>query len=282
MPITRRDSLKKSAMVGVGLRSAHYQFLEQARSSHINWFEALTENYLDTHGRPRQILETIRSNYPVALHGVSMSLASANGLDERYLKRLRAFIQEIEPFLISDHLCWTGTQDNNLHDLLPFPYNDDSKQVVLANIDFAQNMLGRNLLLENVSSYMKFSDSDRTEFEFISEIAKVSGAKILLDINNVYVSAKNLNLDPKQCIDAIPPELVGQIHLAGFTDAGDFLFDTHSTPVCPEVWELFSYFIQRAPNTPFMIEWDGDVPEFSRLEQEALKAKEIWNHHHAK
>lgn len=269
-------------MVGVGLRSAHYPHLEASKRTQINWFEAVSENYMDTHGHPRKMLEMVRSKYPVALHGVSMSLASADGLDQNYLERLRNLITEIEPFIVSDHLCWTGTRDNNLHDLLPFPYNSESKQTVLANIDAAQNTLKRNILIENVSSYMKFHESDRTEYEFIAEIARVSGAKILLDINNVYVSATNLNLDPIQCIDAIAPDLVGQIHLAGFTDTGSFFFDTHSKPVYPEVWELFSYFIQKAPTVPFMIEWDGDVPEFARLEQEALTAKAIWDQHHAK
>lgn len=272
----------KKCMVGVGLRSTHYGYLETSPRTKIDWFEALTENYLDTGGRPRDILKLVRSNYPVALHGVSMSIASAEGLDVRYLERLRKLIEEIEPFLVSDHLCWTGTKGHNLHDLLPFPYNAESLKVVLDNVDLAQNKLGRAMLLENVSSYMKFLESDRTEFDFITEVAKRSGAKILLDINNVYVSAINLGLDPKKCLDIVAPDLVGQIHLAGFTDMGEFLFDTHSRPVYEEVWQLFSHFISLAPNVPFMIEWDADVPDFLRLEEEALKAKQIWDSHHAK
>jgi uncharacterized protein len=275
------QGLIKQSQIGVGLRSAHYPYLENSPQTKIDWFEALTENYLDTHGRPRKILEMVRSKYPVALHGVSMSLASAEGLDLIYLDRLRQLTDAIEPFLVSDHLCWTGLKGHNVHDLLPFPYNEDSLQVVLTNVDVAQNKLGRSMLLENVSSYMKFDTSDMTEFEFIAEVVKRSGAKILLDINNVYVSAKNLNLDAKACIDAIPKELVGQIHLAGYTDTGEFLFDTHSHPVYPEVWDLFSYFIAQAPNVPFMIEWDENVPEFDRLEEEILKAKQIWDRHHA-
>lgn len=268
--------------VGVGLRSAHYSFLEESPRVKIEWFEALTENYLDTSGRPRKILEMVRRDYPIALHGVSMSLASADGVNLSYIDRLHALIKEIDPFLVSDHLCWTGLSSHNIHDLLPFPYNADSLSVVLANVDKAQTRLKRQLLLENVSSYMKFKQSDMTEFEFIAELAKRSGSKILLDINNVYVSAKNLGLDEKTCIDAIPKELVGQIHLAGFSDLGDFLFDTHSKPVYPEVWHLFAYFIEKAPDVPFMIEWDGDVPDFSRLEEEAITAKSIWDNFHAR
>ncbi len=269
-------------MLGMGLRSAHYHFLAQKPKTKINWFEAISENYIDTHGRPRKILEMIRKNYQVALHGVSMSIASASGLDEDYLKRLRILVDEIEPFIVSDHLCWTGLKDHNIHDLLPFPYNQESLKIVLNNIDKAQNYLGRNILLENISSYMMFLSSEMSEYEFMSEIAKKSGAKILLDINNVFVSATNLKLDPKKCLQQIHPDLVGQIHLAGFTDKGDYLFDTHSKPVFPEVWQLFSDYIKSAPNIPFMIEWDDDIPEFSRLEEEALKAKKIWDLHHAK
>lgn len=270
----------KQCMVGLGLRSAHYEFLQDSPKTQIKWFEAVSENYIDTHGRPRAILELVRKNYPVALHGVSLAIASAEGLNEDYLLRLRKLADEIEPFIISDHLCWTGLKDNNIHDLLPFPYNQDSLKIVLDNIDRAQNILGRQLLIENISSYMMFSISDMTEFEFIAEIAQRSGAQVLLDINNIFVSSSNLKLDAKKCLDTIPAHLVGQIHLAGFTDMGEFLFDTHSKPVCSEVWQLFSYFIEKSPNVPFMIEWDDDIPEFFRAQEEALKAKKIWDHHH--
>lgn len=268
-------------MIGLGLRSQHYEYLENSPKTQVKWFEALTENYIDTHGRPRAILELVRKDYQIALHGVSLSIASAEGLDENYLLRLRKLADEIEPFIISDHLCWTGLKDSNTHELLPFPYNKESLTVVLNNIDRAQNILGRQLLLENISSYMAFSDSDMTEFEFIAEIAKHSGSQILLDINNIFVSSTNLKLDAKKCLDTIPANLVGQVHLAGFTDAGEFLFDTHSKPVSSDVWQLFSDFIKKSPNVPFMIEWDEDIPEFLRVEEEALKAKTIWDLHHA-
>jgi uncharacterized protein (UPF0276 family) len=267
-------------MVGLGLRSVHYPYLRGSPKTKMKWFEAISENYMDTHGKPRAMLDLIRSNYHVALHGVSLSIASAEGLNERYLGRLRQLVDEIQPFIVSDHLCWTGTTNENTHDLLPFPYHQDSLNIVLDNVDLAQNRLGRTILLENISSYMRFLSSEMTEFEFITHIAQKSGAKILLDINNVFVTAKNLNLDAKKCLDSINPDLVGQIHLAGFSDTGEFLFDTHSKPVYPDVWDLFSYFIKKCPNVPFMIEWDDDIPDFLIVEEEALKAKNIWDLHH--
>jgi uncharacterized protein len=165
---------------------------------------------------------------------------------------------------------------------LPFPYTKENLQIVLDNVDFAQNRLGRQILLENISGYMKFVDSEMTEFDFINMLAQKSGAKILLDINNIFVTATNLGLDPKTCLDKINHNLVGQIHLAGFTDTGEFLFDTHSKPVYKEVWELFSYFIKNAPDVPFMIEWDENIPDFERVETEALKGKKIWDTYHGK
>ncbi|MDO8494632.1 MAG: DUF692 domain-containing protein [Deltaproteobacteria bacterium] len=278
---TPKPSFESECKGGAGLRPCHYPFLESNPPTQIDWFESISENYMNSNGRPRRMLRFIREHYPLALHGVSMSLASAEGLNKNYLQRLKNLIDELEPSIVSDHLCWTGNAHGKLHDLLPFPYTRESLDIVVNNLDQAQNFLQRRMVFENVSTYMTFRESEMTEWEFVLETARRSGAKILLDINNIYVSAVNHRFDPYAYLDAIPAELVGQIHLAGYSDMGDFLFDTHSKPVYADVWKLFSHYIKRAPDVPFMIEWDEDIPKFPRLEIEVVKAKKIWEQHHA-
>jgi uncharacterized protein len=267
---------------GLGLRSVHYPYLEKNVPQEASWFEVVSENYMDSWGRPREFLNFIRKDFPVALHGVGLSLASAEGLRKSYLHSLKRLVDEIDPFLVSDHLCWTGTKKNNLHDLLPFPHNNESLEKIVDNIDQVQNYLQRQILVENVSTYLTFTESSIAEPEFITEVAKRSGSKILLDLNNVYVNATNHGFCAKEFIGKIPCELVGQIHLAGYSDLGDYLFDTHSQEVYPQVWELFSLFIKTNPNMPFMIEWDEDIPNFNSLESELKKAKNIWGSYHGR
>ena len=266
----------------MGLRPAHYSYLETSPTSVVKWFEAISENYMYSSGRPREMLHKIRKDYPVALHGVSMSIASAEKPDLKYLKTLKALIDEVEPFIVSDHLCWTGTSTFNIHDLLPFPFTCESLDIVVRNLDIVQNALQRPMVLENVSSYMTFTESSMSEQDFLVSVLERSGAGLLLDINNVYVSAENHGFNASDFIQALPVERVQQIHLAGFTDMGDFLFDTHSKPVHPGVWRLFSEFIQRSPETPFMVEWDEDIPSFLDLEKELQQAISIWQHHQDK
>lgn len=273
-------NLTKQCNPGVGLRPTHYPYLESGQKIHVKWFEAVSENYMDSFGRPRLMLKKLRQDYPIALHGVSMNLLNADGVRIDYLKRLKNLIDDIDPFIVSDHLCWTGTRPSNVHDLLPFPFTDEALKVVVSNILKAQDVLKRSLVIENVSTYMTFKQSEIAEWEFLKEVVKRTDAKLLLDINNVYVSAINHKFDPQKYIDAIDTSIVAQVHLAGFSDMGDFLFDTHSKPVYPEVWELFSKFIKRAPNIPFMMEWDEDIPEFPIVEQEVIKAISIWNEIH--
>ena len=267
-------------MVGVGLRPTHYPHLMNRPSTGVRWFEAITENYMDSQGRPLSVLEYIRQDYPVALHGVSLSIASAEGIRPDYLRKLKELRDRIEPFIVSDHLCWTGLQSANLHDLLPVPFTDDALRTISENVDRVQTTLGTHILLENVSTYISFPCSPYTEWEFLSQVANESGCKILLDINNVYVNASNHHFDPVAYLDAIPMNCVGQIHLAGFTDMGSYLFDTHSRPVCQAVWDLYSRVIARIPEVPVLIEWDDDIPEFPRLEEEASAAADIWETHH--
>jgi len=264
--------------VGVGLRPPHYPYLENRPKLEINWFEAISENFMDSEGRPIEMLEFIRSDYPVALHGVGLNIAGPDGLSDRYLQNLIHLIERVDPFIVSDHLCWTGTNAHgNLHDLLPLPYTQELIHAISANIDFIQSRLRRPFTIENVSTYLRFKHSEMSEWEFVSEILKRTGCQLLLDINNIYVNSKNHDFDPKVYIDALPVHQVAQIHLAGHTDTGEFLFDTHSKPVCQEVWDLFNYALKRvSPATPILIEWDEDLPDFQIVEEEAKKAKKIW------
>ena len=266
--------------VGVGLRPTHYPFLELRPHTKVSWFEAISENYMDSKGRPLDMLEFIRKDYSVALHGVSLSIASTEGLREHYLHRLRDLVSLIEPFIVSDHLCWTGLQQQNLHDLLPIPFTDEALTLVVEHVDQVQTFLRRPILLENVSTYFQLPFSDYTEWEFLKTVSDRSGCQILLDLNNLYVNSRNHHFDPWVFLKKIPTRIIGQIHLAGYTDMGTHLFDTHSKPVYPEVWDLFSSLISRAPDLPVLIEWDENIPEFPKLEEEALKAAHIWNHHH--
>ena len=266
--------------IGVGLRPTHYPYLEPRPQTKVSWFEAVSENYMDTKGRPLDMLELIRKDYPVALHGVSLSIASTEGLRQNYLQNLRTLIERIAPFIVSDHLCWTGLPQQNLHHLLPIPFTDEALNFIIDHVDQVQTCLGRQILLENVSTYLRIPEADWTEWDFLNELAKRSGCGLLLDLNNLYVNAKNHQFDPNIFLEAIPTHLIGQIHLAGYTDMGTHLFDTHSKPVYPAVWDLFSALIARAPEVPVLIEWDEDIPEFPQLEAEALKAAHIWTYHH--
>ncbi len=270
------DNQNLQGPIGVGLRPTHYPYLERRPSTRIRWFEAISENYMDSEGRPLDMLELIRRDYPVALHGVSLSIASAEGIRPQYLTRLKALKERIDPFIVSDHLCWTGTHASNLHDLLPFPFTQEALQVILDNVDHVQTTLGSSILLENVSTYLQLDEPDFTEWEFLALVAQRSGCRILLDVNNLYVNARNLRFDPMVYVNSLRLDLIGQIHLAGFTDLGTHLFDTHSRPVYPEVWELFTHIIARLADVPVLIEWDADIPEFPILEQEADKADRIW------
>lgn len=260
---------------GVGLRAEHYQTVLGERPN-IDWFEALTENYMDTRGRPLSVLEAVRRDYPVALHGVALSIGSTDPLDARYLRGLKELADRIEPVLITDHLCWTGVAGRSFFDLLPLPYNEETLEHVTGRIRQVQDFLGRRILLENASAYLAYRISTIPEWEFISEVAARADCGILLDVNNVYVSAQNLGFDPIEYLNGIAPDRVGQFHLAGYTDMGSYLFDTHSRPVYEAVWDLYQHAVRRfGPEVPTLIEWDADIPPFERLAAEAQKAKAV-------
>jgi len=259
---------------GLGMRREHYpRFL--AGDARVDFVEVISENFMVDGGRALATLERVRQHWPVALHGVSLSVGSAHGLDDAYLVRLRRLADRIEPLWLSDHLCWTRTQAHNSHDLLPLPYTRRTLDLVCANIDRAQTRLGRTMLFENPSSYCRFSDDTMTEWEFIAEMAHRTGCGLLLDVNNVYVSACNHSWDAAAYIDGLPLAQVRQIHLAGHTP-GELRIDTHDRAVCDAVWALYRSVIARCPGAvATMLERDGDIPPLEDLEHELDHARTL-------
>ena len=257
---------------GVGLRSQHYRhILEQLPT--IPWFEALSENYFGDGGQPLHYLEQVRSHYPVTLHGVGMSLGSTDPLDYTYLGKLKTLAERIEPAWISDHLAWIAADGRYVHDLLPLPYTSAALDHVSERLLQVQDFLGRPLLVENPSSYMTFVESDISEWEFLSTLTARTDCLLLLDVNNVYVSAKNHGFEPTDYIESLPVGAVREIHLAGYEEQQGYLFDTHGQQVHPPVWDLYRHALKRLGPVPTLIEWDTDVPEFEVLAGEARLAQ---------
>jgi uncharacterized protein (UPF0276 family) len=261
---------------GVGLRPPHYPYLiDKPKTKHktiVQWFEVISENYMDTEGRPIVMLEKIRQDFPVALHGVSLSIGAPDPVNPDYLSALKQLIKRIDPFVVSDHFCWTGAHSENIHDLLPIPLDRINLNRVIDKVNQVQDFLQREIILENASAYVGFKESVIPEWEFNSEVCKKTGCGLLLDINNVHVTCFNFGLDPYLYLENVPINKVGQIHLAGYSDMGNYLFDTHSQPVHQNVWALYKHFIKKCPDVPVMIEWDQDIPEFPVLEAELAKA----------
>ena len=265
---------KVPVSAGIGLRSPHHREIVDAQPD-IGWLEVHSENYFGRGGQPLALLERLRARYPVSLHGVGLSLGSADGLRNSHLARLKALADRIEPALVSDHLCWGAIGDRHLNDLLPLPYTEEALEVVCANIGHAQDFLGRELVVENVSSYLQFCDSRIPEWEFVAEVARRTGCGLLLDVNNIYVSAVNHGFDALRYLDAIPVEAVREIHLAGFDTSGQCLIDTHGRPVAGPVWNLYGEALSRVGPVPTLVEWDTDLPPLADLLAEAQKADEI-------
>lgn len=264
------------ALFGVGLRSSFYSELEQELRTPLDWFEVISENHMDSRGRPWEILESVAQAYPIACHGVSLNLASTEPLNQTYLKRLKDFVEHFQPLIVSDHLCWTGLSQANLHNLLPIPFTEASLQHLRERIARVQDFLGRRIAVENLSAYFDFAHSTMPEWEFVARLSEAADCQLLLDINNVYVNARNFDFDAQQYIRAIPAERIAQYHLAGFSEDKDFLFDTHSQAVYPEVWELYAYALKQKGIRPTLVEWDAEIPSFERVQAEAQRAKELW------
>ncbi|MGZ3797677.1 MAG: MNIO family bufferin maturase [Pseudobdellovibrionaceae bacterium] len=267
--------------VGVGLRPAHHSQFLNKKPTPVSWVEVVSENFMAWQGqelgRPFQTLKKIRQEIPLALHGVSLNIGSTDPLDFEYLKRLKALVDEIQPFIVSDHLSWTGVQGENLHDLLPLPYTEEALWLLTEKIEMVQNFLGRRILIENPSSYLEYKSSQMPEWEFISNLLKKSDCGLLLDINNVYVSSVNHGFDPKLYLQSIPSERIGQIHLAGHSNMNGHLIDTHDEQICPTVWDLYRWSVQQFGAISAMVERDGNIPEWEELEKEVLQIGEIRN-----
>jgi uncharacterized protein len=259
---------------GLGLRVDHYDAI-LAADPPVDWFEVLTENYLVPGGKPLDYLTRIRARYPVAMHGVSLSIGSSAPLDVEYLRQVKRLAARIEPAWISDHLCWTGVAGRNTHDLLPLPYTEEALSNIVERVRTVQDVLGRRILLENVSSYVAFRDSHLTEWQFLAEVAQRADCLILLDVNNIYVSAVNHEFDALTYLEAIPAARVQQIHLAGHENHGDYLVDTHDQPVPDPVWELYAQAVRRFGAVSTMIERDDHIPPLSELCAELDQARAL-------
>ena len=252
---------------GLGLRPDHYTAILEQKPD-IDWFEALSENYMVPGGKPLYYLDKIRENYPVVMHGVSMSIGGSDPLDWDYLKQLKELAKRIEPEWVSDHFCWTGLNGINMHDLLPLPYTQEAIDHVVSRVQQVQEFLGRRILLENASSYVTYSQSVMTEWEFVKEVVERADCLLLFDINNIYVSGFNHGYDPKEYIDAVPAERVWQHHLAGHTNNGNHIIDTHDHPVIDPVWDLYSYAVKKLGPVSVMVERDDNIPPFEELYEE--------------
>lgn len=283
-----KEALFPNLGLGLGLRREHFDAVLRGRAAgKVDWFEVVTENYLQDGGRPLAILEAVRKDFPVVFHGVSMNLGSVDPLRRDHLMRLRRLVDRFQPALVSDHACFAGVDGVHLHDLNPLPFTEEAVAHLAGRIVQVQDFLGRRILIENVSSYLTYTQSEMTEWEFLAEVARRADCGLLLDVNNVYVSSVNHGFDPMDFLCGIPAQRVGQIHLAGHstqqTEEGElYLIDTHDHPVCPEVWELYGRAVELWGVTSAMVEWDAQIPDFARLLRELGTARsvrdEAWAH----
>jgi uncharacterized protein (UPF0276 family) len=260
---------------GIGLRPTHYARLLEHGALGVPWFEAISENFLELAGRPLAVLERVRSDVPVVLHGVALGVGSADPISEAYLDRLARLIERIEPAWVSDHLCWGSADGHYSHDLLPIVYTEESLEQIVRRVGYVQERLGRRMLLENVTAYVRFADSVVPEWEFVNELTRRTGAGLLLDVNNVYVSGRNLGFEPLHYLEQIRPESVRQIHLAGHTAQPDFILDSHVGPVPEVVWDLYRVAVARFGPVPTLVEWDEAVPDLETVLAEARRAAAV-------
>ncbi len=260
---------------GLGLRAEHYQEILEQQPKEIDWFEIISENYMIEGGKPLYFLDKIRQDYPMVMHGVSMSIGSTDPLDFAYLNQLKSLIERVEPIWFSDHLCWTGVDHKNMHDLLPLPYTEAAINHIADRISQVQDYLGRQMLLENLSSYITYSSDAMQEWEFLSAIAEKADCYILLDVNNIYVSSFNHGFDPLQYLQGIPRQRVWQHHLAGHQNTGNLIIDTHDEAIIDPVWELYEQTAQIMGPVSTMIERDGNIPPLAEVIAELNQARRI-------
>jgi uncharacterized protein len=257
---------------GVGLRSAHFAYLEQ-NWPQVDWFEVIPENFMDSRGRPRALLEMVAERYPVVVHGVSLSVGSTDPLDLDYVRRVKRLADELGAVWVSDHVCWTGVLGINTHDLLAIPFTEESLAHVTERVRIAQEVLERPLVLENPSTYVEYNASSMTEPEFLTRMAEDADCGLLIDVNNVYVSSRNHDFDALEYLRALPHERVVQMHLAGHTDHGTHIVDSHDRPVADAVWELYGAAVGMTGPVSTLLEWDEDLPPFPEVHAEVLKAR---------
>ena len=261
--------------LGVGLRSKHFPYLMNEPDMLVDWFEIISENFLDNHGYGRHVMLEIAKVKPMVMHGVSMNIGSKDPLNMEYLKKLKDLANEVQPVWISDHLCWTGIAHQNSHDLLPLPLNEESLAHVIKRVHKVQDYLERPLILENPSTYMEFEMSTMTEWNYLTQLVEETNCGLLLDVNNVYVSSFNHGYDPEEYIKNLPHQSIVQIHLAGPTHAGDLMIDTHDQPVPKRVWELYKMVDELTGGVSTLLEWDAKIPEYPELVEELNKAKKV-------
>lgn len=260
---------------GLGLRAPHYEQVLRERPRNVDWFEIVSENFIEMHEGYTAMLQDLRRDYPIVMHGVSLSIGGTDPLNAEYLTKLKRLADAIDPAMISDHLCFTGVQGKNTHDLLPVPLTGEALEHIAARVRQVQERLGRRLYIENPSSYLEFADSTIPEWEFLTRLAEAADCGLLLDVNNVYVSGVNHGFDAKAYIDAIAADRIGYVHLAGHTPKDGYLLDTHDHPVADEVWELYRYTLRQKGFLNTMIEWDDHIPPFEALTAELDKARAI-------
>jgi uncharacterized protein (UPF0276 family) len=258
--------------IGLGLRTAHYRHVVEQEPA-VDWFEILSENYMQTSGRPLHFLDRVAERYPIAMHGVSLSIGSTDPLDFDYLRELKALRDRCGALWVSDHLCWTGVAGKNTHDLLPLPYTDEALRHTADRVRQVQDFLEAPLALENPSTYVEFKGSTLTEWDFLSTLSREADCALLLDVNNVYVSSRNHGFDPADYLAALPYDRIVQMHVAGHTDHGTHVVDTHIGPVIDDVWRLFGQVHHRAGGVSTLLEWDAEIPSFEVTHAEALRAR---------
>jgi uncharacterized protein len=260
---------------GIGLRAQHYARWLSGERPAVDWVEVISENHFAPGGRANAVLEKVRRELPVVLHGVSLAVGSVDPIDESHLDKLSRLAERIQPAYVSDHLCWGRHQGRYAHDLLPLPYTEEALRLVVDRVQRVQDALKRQLVLENVSSYVAYRESTMPEWEFLRRVAEEADCGLLLDVNNVYVSSRNHGFDPVDYLNGIPRDRVAQFHLAGYTDKGRYLLDTHGAAVASPVWQLYREAVQRFGKVPALIEWDEDVPSLEEVVAQSRMAREI-------